>query len=223
MFKRKLTIGDIFLILVNLVPLYGVWFGGWDAGRVFLVYCLETVIIGVINVLKMATVTLFVKRRELWNNNGIQSSQSGWFFILFFIMHYGFFVFVQTQLFFAVSGIGENASIFGKYKAIPQLLGNEGKLLLLIFIAYYTLQTAFSFFQSGEYKSISLTRLMFQPYMRIVVQQLVVILGSIFLGFGAGKIFILVMVMVKIFFELYINFDRILNSAERMNRKKDGI
>lgn len=220
MFKRKLTIPEILLILVNLVPLYGVWFEQWDARMVFLVYCLETVIIGILNVLKMAAVTILVRPKEDWNNNGRHSLQSGWFFILFFILHYGFFVFVQTQLFFGVSGLMKGISLFGTYARIPALLGNEGKILLGIFIAYYTLQTLFSFFQSGEYKRISLARLMFQPYLRIFVQQIVVIVGSLFLSFGADKIFILVFVLIKILIELFVKFDRYLDIMEKKNAGK---
>ena len=64
MFKRKFTAGDYLLIIVNLIPLYGVWFEDWNASQIFLVYCLETVIIGIINVLKMACVTLFVRKKD---------------------------------------------------------------------------------------------------------------------------------------------------------------
>lgn len=221
MFKRKLTIGDFFLILVNLVPLYGVWFEDWNASQVFLVYCFETVIIGVINVLKMACVTIFVRPKDVWENGGTTSMQSGWFFIFFFIAHYGFFVLVQTQMFFGVSGIGGDASFFGKYARVPALLGDNGKLLLLIFITYYTLQNIFGFFVNGAYKTISLGRLMFEPYMRIFVQQVVVILGSIFLSFGAGKVFILIFIVVKIFFELFVNFGRFLAIAEKKQQLKN--
>jgi len=221
MFKRELTISDFFLILVNLVPLYGVWFEGWNATEVFLVYCLETVIIGVINVIKMACVTIFVRPKDVWENGGATSMQSGWLFIFFFIAHYGFFVLVQTQIFFGVSGIGDDASFFGKYARVPALLGDNGKLMLLIFITYYTLQTIFAFFLSGNYKTISMGRLLFEPYMRIFVQQFVVILGSIFLSFGAGKIFILVFVIAKIFFELFINFNRFLALAEKKQQLKN--
>ena len=66
MFKRKLTIPDFFLILVNLIPLIGVWFNEWNAKQIFLVYCMETVIIGLINVIKMAIVTLFVKKKDVF-------------------------------------------------------------------------------------------------------------------------------------------------------------
>lgn len=221
MFKRELTISDFFLILVNLVPLYGVWFEGWSATEVFLVYCLETVIIGVINVLKMACVTIFVRSKDVWENGGATSMQSGWLFIFFFIAHYGFFVLVQTQIFFGVTGIGGDASFFGKYALVPALLGDNGKLLLLIFITYYTLQNIFSFFLNGTYKTISLGRLMFEPYMRIFVQQVVVIVGSIFLSFGAGKVFILIFIVVKIFFELFVNFGRFLDIAERKAKQKN--
>lgn len=221
MFKRELTAGDYGLIIVNLIPLYGVWFEGWNAAQVFLVYCLETVIIGLINVLKMACVTIFVRKKDVWENGGATTMQSGWFFIFFFIIHYGFFVFVQTQIFFNVSGLIPGNSFLMNYKKIPALLDDNGKLMLLIFVAYYTLQNIFEFLISGNYKTMSLGRLMFEPYMRIFVQQFVVILGSIFLSFGAGKVFILVFVIAKIFFELFVNFNRWLVIAEKKQQLKN--
>jgi Family of unknown function (DUF6498) len=218
MFKRRLTIEDFFLIAVNLIPLFGVWFYNWDARHVFLVYCMETVIIGVINVIKMACVTILVRNKDVWENNGGSSMQSGWFFIFFFIIHYGFFVFVQTQLFFGVTRMIPDGSLLLKYSKIPELLGADGRLLLLLFIAYYTMQSVFGFFSSGTYKTVSMGRLMFEPYMRIFVQQFVVILGGIFLGFGAGKVFILIFVIAKIFFELFINFSRILAIIDKRSK-----
>ena len=214
MFKRRLSASDIFLIIVNLVPLYGVWFENWNAVQVFLVYCLETIIIGVFNILKMASITLFVRPKDIWEYNGSKTIISGWFFILFFIIHYGFFVFLQTQLFFVVSGLVKAESIFGSYQQISSLLGQDGKLLLLIFITYYTTQYLFDFVNNGQYKKVSLSRLMFQPYIRIFVQQMIVIAGSIFLRFGAGKIFILIVVAVKIFFEVFLNYEIIMKVKE---------
>jgi hypothetical protein len=221
MIKRKLSAGEWLLILVNLIPLYCVWFEGWSASEIFLVYCLETVIIGIINVLKMAFVTIFVKKSDEWQSGSRSSRQSGWFFIFFFIVHYGFFVFVQTQIFFSVSNLIPNGSFLVNYAKIPELLGDNGKLMLLIFVAYYTLQHFFDFFASGTFKTISMGRLMFEPYVRIFVQQFVVILGSIFLSFAAGKIFMLVFVAIKIYFELFINFNRILAIAEKRQLQKN--
>lgn len=126
MFKRRLTIDDYLLIVVNLIPLFGVWFYNWDARHVFLVYCMETVIIGLINVIKMACVTLFVRKADVWENKGSSTMQSGWFFIIFFILHYGIFVFVQTQIFFGASNMLPNGSLFMRYTKIPELLGRDG-------------------------------------------------------------------------------------------------
>lgn len=220
MFKKKLFTSDYLLIIVNLIPLYGVWLEGWNASQVFLVYCLETVIIGIVNVLKMACVTIFVRKKDTWQNGGISTMLSGWFFIFFFIVHYGFFVFVQTQIFFSVSGLVPGGFFLTSYAKIPALLDDNGRLMLLIFVAYYTLQNIFDFFLSGSYKTISLGRLMFEPYIRIFVQQFVVILGSMFLSFGAGKIFILIFIIVKIFFELSVNFNRLLAIDEKRERLK---
>lgn len=218
MLKHQLTTSDFLLILVNMIPVYGVWFEGWNASQIFLVYCMETIIIGILNVMKMAFITIFIKHKEEWENNDTTTLQSGWLFIFFFIFHYGLFVFVQTQIFFGVSGLIKNDSLLGSYASIPNALGNDGKLLLLIFITYYTVQNFRDFILSGEYKTISLGTLMFQPYGRILIQQFVVIAGSMFLAFGAGKIFILILATVKMFFEIYFNFNSILAMAEKKGK-----
>ena len=220
MLKLKLTPTKLLLILLNLVPLYGVWFLGWNAIQIFLVYALETVTIGAVNVLKMAIVTIFVKPKDTWENGASKTSQSGWFFIFFFIIHYGFFVFVQTQIFFGVSGIIRDGTMLGNYALVPEALGYDGRLLFFIFIAYHLLQTYLGFIRTGEYKSISMGRLMFQPYIRIFVQQFVVILGSMFLSFGGGKIFILIYVAVLIFFEVFLDLGRLKAVAERKNIRR---
>ena len=217
---RKPTPSDYMLILANLIPVYGVWFEGWNAAHIFLVFCLETIIIGIFNVVKMGAVVAFVKQDNIGGSNGGMTIFSSLFLIIFFIFHYGFFVFVQTQIFFGVSGLFKNTSFFNSYLAIPKVLGNDGLLVLLIFITYYTLQTLYSFFLTGAYKTISMGKLMFQPYGRIFIQQFVVIIGSMFLMLGFNKFFIMILVFVKISFELFINFDKLLDKAEADSKKK---
>jgi hypothetical protein len=220
MFKRKLTISEFLLVAVNLIPLYAVWFQGWDAAKIFLVYCLETVLIGIFNVIKMAAVTIFIKPRDDWKSNGRTSKVYGLYFILFFIVHYGLFVFVQTSFFFGLSGLFHGNTYLDTIKNIPQILGNEGQLMLLIFVAFYMLQTVTDFFANGQYRTIHMGKLMFQPYGRIFIQQFVVIIGSIFLGLGAGKIFMLIFVLVKIYFEIFINFEAMLKK-QNINQIKE--
>jgi hypothetical protein len=200
--------------------LYGVWFEGWDPKQMFLVYCLETIIIGGYNVVKMIIVT-FSKKKDVWENlGGGKSLVSGWFFILFFIVHYGFFVFVQTAIFAGASGLSTGGS-FGPLTFISRIffyLNIDAKTVLYIFIAMYGFRMFFDFILNGKYRETSMGVLMFQPYIRIFIQQIVVILGSIFLSFGAGKVFMLIFVCIKIFAEVFMNYDAYLEKAGRVQK-----
>ena len=55
--------------------------------------------------------------------------------------------------------------------------------------------------------------LMFQPYGRIFIQQFTVLLGSIFLSLGGGKIFIMIFAFIKIIFEIFINYESLLKKG----------
>ena len=223
MFKKNLTLSDYFLIAANLLPVVGVWAWGWDPKEMFLVYCLETIIIGIFNLARMAIVTL-VKKTDNWENNGKVTRQSGLFFMLFFLVHYGIFVGVQMGIFFGVSGIGKEAGIttFNFFYKWPQLLHNDSLIVLGIFVFCYCYKMIIEFVLSGEYRSTSLMRLMFQPYGRIFVQQFTVIVGSMFLTFGAGKIFILVFAAVRIFFELFTGGENFLTKRMKQMERESG-
>lgn len=212
-FKRKLTRGDIFLITANLVPVVGVWFFGWSAIDAFIVYALETLIVGILTLLKMAVITL-VRKKDTWYNQGTSSQVSGLFFMAFFTLHFGLFAAIQTSIFsetanIVPSGKGLLYFFFHWYSYV-----NQDILIMLggLVISYFA-RSFIPFILTGEYKTISMMKVMFQPYGRIFIQQFTVILGSMFLSFGFGKGFILVFAAAKIFFEVYISFDNILNKA----------
>lgn len=216
MFKRKLTKGDLFLIVMNLVPLFGVWFKGWDPKQMFLIYCLETVIIGFYNIIKMAIITLD-RKKDVWQNGNSVMMVTGWFFIFFFIIHYGFFVCIQMSIFGAVSGFFSEGPLgfFGFITHINKFLNDDTKLVLYGFFIVYGIRMVMDFVVTGAYHHTSLGVQMFQPYLRIFIQQFVVILGAMFLQFGAGKFFMIIFVGIKICFELMLNFDKILAKAAR--------
>ena len=215
--KKKLTQSDWSLLVANLLPVVGVWFFDWSAHEVFLVYCLETIIIGFFALLKMLITGLIKKNDEWQTTGGSTIKQPFWFFMFFFLIHYGFFVAVQMGIFFSVSGIGDQNGItisnfFSKW---PSLLTNDAYIMLGVFIVSYCFRFISDFILSGDYKTSSLGYLMFQPYGRIFVQQVTVILGSMLLSFGAGKIFILVFAIIKIFFEVFIDFDLLIKKAAK--------
>lgn len=215
--KRRLTYTDILLILVNLVPVSGVWFNRWNAGEVFIIYCLESVIAGIYNVLMML-VTTYIKKKDVWQNGNYQGMVSGYWFIVFFVVHYGFFVWVQMGIFLDVSGYKDHA--FG-FTSVADFLFHlrcniapAVQWVLLLFIISYGLVVVKNFILTGVYKTASLGTLMFAPYARIFIQQFCVILGSFFLQFGGGAIFILIFAIVKTFFEIILDYQKILNISQ---------
>ena len=218
--RKQLTTSDYLLIVANLVPVYGVIFLGWSAQSVFLVYCVETIIIGVFTLLRLL-ITGIVKKLDTWNNNGAVSQMPAWVFMLFFLLHYGLFVAVQMSLFFAVTGIGkeDGLGILGFLFKWPELLSEESLIMLASFMVSYANKQITEFILTGEYRTAPMAYLMFQPYPRIFIQQVTVLLGGIFLMFGGGVIFIIIFAVVRIFFEMYVDFDRLLQmSVNRLKR-----
>src|SRR5688572_15520324 len=130
MFKRKLTQSDYFLIAANLLPVIGCLFWGWSPKEVFMIYCLETVIIGFFNLVKMGIVTT-VRKSDLWYTQGKAAPTHGIVFMLFFLVHYGLFVAIQTGLFIQVSGMGKDSrGFFDFFLHWPQYIGTDGYILL---------------------------------------------------------------------------------------------
>jgi Family of unknown function (DUF6498) len=221
-FNRNITQGDIFLIIANLVPVFGVWFLNWSAVEAFIVYALETLMIGVLTVLKMLIVTFF-KKKDTWHNQGKSTQVSGLFFIFFFIMHFGIFALVQSTIFAQTAGItppgkGMMHFFFHWYEYINKDIG----IMLMSLGVGHLARNFIPFVATGEYKTISMMNLMFQPYGRIFIQQFTVILGSMFLSFGLGKAFILIFVLAKIFFDVFVNFEDAINKSMAKVEKDSG-
>jgi hypothetical protein len=222
--KIQLSYTDIFLILVNLVPLWGVWFRYWNPKEVFLVYCLESVIVGAYNVL-MLWLTTLVKKKDLWENGNASTMVSGYLFIFFFIAHYGFFLFLQVGMFLSIAHIGNLGftDFFTFIFHVRTYLSEETEQLLLLFIAINGIIVLKDFVMPGLYKTASLGTLMFAPYARVFVQQFCVIIGGFLLTFNMGKIFILVFVLVKIFFEIVINYQKLIEDSVNKSSEKQPV
>lgn len=219
LFQKKLSRNDWIIILANLLPVYGVWFMGWSAVEVFIVYAMETLILGILTVFKLLMATL-AQGVNTWYNNGAQSTVSGLFFIVFFVMHYGIFTLVQTSIFAGVSRIipiGKSPEYF--FFHFWEFINQDIGIMLLIFVLSYLLRDLLPFLIRKEYLHTPMLMLMFQPYGRIIIQQFTVILGSMFLTFKLGAVFVLVFALVKIVAEVYFPlnnlFAKAMESAEK--------
>src|SRR5688572_8071058 len=183
--KRKLNTADWILILANLFPVYGVLFQGWNTKEVFLVYSLETVIIGLFTLLKLIIATI-LRKKDWWYNQDTKKLVHGIVFILLFLLHYGLFVIVQITLFLNFTSINTqvHSNIFELVFQPFRFLATDSWLMLSVFLFGYGFENMSAFILDNEYCTKPFMRIMFEPYMRIFVQQFIVLLGGIIVGFG---------------------------------------
>lgn len=218
------------LILANLVPLVGVLFLGWDGKGIIVIYILETIMIGLINALKMLTVYYINGTRNEPANPG--GNVKGFAIIPFFLFHYNFFIFVQSVLFFAFSSMWEPISKgpapFDLISQFSLYINQETAWALgsLLFanITYFVND----FILNDKYKTQTLTGLMFAPYKRIFLQQFLVILGGFIFMLTGGISFVMgLFVVLKIIADYvtanYAKSPIVKNWVEKkMMKDKDG-
>lgn len=195
--KITLDRGAVSVILWNLTPLIGCLFFGWQPISIFICYALETIVIGLFNVLKLVVVY----------NKGLppkptETGVSGLGIIPFFLVHYFFFVFVQLGVFFGISG-----SLFmAPFKAITDFMDTRSTFIALaIYIANCAALFVNDFIATGVYKRRTMAEQMFEPYLRIIIQQFVVILGSmVFQVTGSGWPVLIIFIGIKMYLDLLV-------------------
>ncbi|MEX1277867.1 MAG: DUF6498-containing protein, partial [Chloroflexota bacterium] len=172
------------LVLFNLVPLGGVLWLGWDLLLILALYWVENGVVGVINILKIlraeGTAPLLG-----WTVNGRPiSERSPRAVAAFFSFHYGLFWIVHGVFVFTlIPALASDPSI-GPNGTIPAPL--TGPNLDLGVLALGTIGLSIShgvsfwtnYLGRGEYKTLSPAQVMTQPYGRLVIMHLTILLGA---------------------------------------------
>jgi hypothetical protein len=185
-----LAISIVSLILVNLLPLAGVLFLGWQLFSVMFLYWSESAIIGFFNIFKMmqaegqtrVNIELNDKPIERWSRPGV---------IGFFILHYSIFMVVHLMFIFA---------LFKPARINPQQIA----LVFVFLFVSHGLSYLYNFIGKKEYQRISLSQLFVQPYGRIVLMHLTILGGGFAVkSLGEPLIALVIMIIIKIIIDLY--------------------
>jgi len=156
------------LVAANLVPLWGVLFGGWSVLTIMVLFWVENLVIGGFNVLKMLTV-------RVPGPVGIAAKA---FMVPFFTVHYGVFCLVHGVFVFLIFG----GSMFGGHAAQP--FADAPAIVRPLFIPILALITSHgvsfytNFLRGGEWLRTPLPSLMGQPYGRVVILHVTILLGA---------------------------------------------
>lgn len=172
-----LDLPQLALLLANLLPVFGVWHLGWDAGSVVVLYWAENLIVGGYTVLK-----LLVAGRE-----------RALFPALFFCLHYGGFCAVHGLFVLKLTGFSALPEVQATSWPFPLLLVEKFLALsrqvlaaappeflraCLALVISHGASFLLLFIGQQEYRNKTANLLMKEPYKRIAVLQITVIGGG---------------------------------------------
>ncbi|MAZ73443.1 MAG: hypothetical protein CMC70_09890 [Flavobacteriaceae bacterium] len=164
-------------------------------------YFFETIIIGVIHLVKLFLVLKHGKKDT--RNAG---AFSGYGMLLFFLFHYGMFVCIQLIFVFSfftgtIEGIKSGFALLHNFEVLLKSDGMGfmlGSLVLTNLGYFYT-----NFWVTYKYKDYAPSELFFKPYVRIFIQQFAVILSGFFFvilnaGFAAAVLLLVFRLLVDL-------------------------
>jgi len=198
----------IVLILTNLVSVFGVIFMDWDAFLVVFLFWTENVIIGFFNILKMA-----VAPPDATGKWGPKYK-----IIPFFCVHYGMFTLVHGFIVFAIFGsVFENDDLFAGISATYHSLINPafGWAVLALAVSH-TISFFVNYIGKGEFKKTSLGQLMVQPYARVIILHITVLIGGfLVMLLGSPVVGLILLIALKTYVDIlsHVRQHHIFNPA----------
>ena len=195
--NATIIVNALFLIMLLL-------FGFADPMAIVFAYVFETVIIGLLHIIKLFYVA---------SHNKPNQNDSKWLnFIVtpFFLVHYGFFVVIQTIFIYTAFAINDDrfstSLSFSNYLEIFKL---NGFYIVAAFIIFSHLYTFFmSFLKLEKYKNKDFNMYFIKPYIRIFIQQFLAIVPMFFLIYTnrVGTIAAIFLIIMRTSLDTYFNY-----------------
>lgn len=186
-------ISGTFVILSGIFPILGVIYFGWNIQTILFLYWFENIIVGFWNILKMRRAELPIANKDFVTPNDREYSirEKNMMIIVAFVFHFGIFTLAH--------GIFLKSAFLKNFDLTTTLI----PAILATFVSY-GFDYYSNYIKKKEYKLVSSDELMKEPYVRIVVIHLTIILGSFFIiRVGVTNIWpLIVLVLLKIIIDL---------------------
>jgi hypothetical protein len=183
------------LILVNLFPIFGVFYWGWQVFPVLFLFWSENLIIGFYTIMRILSS----------QPKNILAWISKLFMVPFFIFHYGMFTFVHGLFVVTLFGGKDIGSSSFPDPEIFLRVAREYHLLPAMAALFLSHGYSFlnNFIRKGEYLIRSSRQIMGQPYSRIVLMHLTLIFGGFLIMLLGSSLFaLLLFILLKIILDL---------------------
>jgi hypothetical protein len=200
----------ILLIIANLIPLYGVFFLDWDVFPILLLFWMENVVVGIFNVFKMLVAS--PASGKSWAAKVVM--------IPFFCFHYGIFTAVHGIFVFIIfGGYLELGANFPEGNVLFQSIKDfQLGWVFLALIFSHAFSYIFNYIGKGEYKQADLKELMEQPYSRVVLLHVTILIGGFLIMQLGSPVFAL---LVLIFLKTFIDVQAHLREHKKYQTRKE--
>ena len=200
---------SLVLILANLIPVIGVLLYEWNVLSILLLYWTESVIIGVLNVARMAVSdsgnvlqgVLALADRPIPDEVRDNMPQIGgsvlkYILIPFFVVHYGMFCYGHLM---AVVGIfGDGGISLRASTSLFEYWQPTFWIAVVAVFASHLYSFMANFIGEGEYKRANLMLLMHRPYGRIIAMHVAIVLGAgLVMWLGSPLPMLLILILIK--------------------------
>ena len=200
---------SLVLILANLIPVIGVLLYEWNVLSILLLYWTESVIIGVLNVARMAVSdsgnvlqgVLALADRPIPDEVRANMPQIGgsvlkYILIPFFVVHYGMFCYGHLM---AVVGIfGDGGISLRASTSLFEYWQPTFWIAVVAVFASHLYSFMANFIGEGEYKRANLMLLMHRPYGRIIAMHVAIVLGAgLVMWLGSPLPMLLILILIK--------------------------
>ena len=185
----------IFLVLANLLPLAGVLFLEWSVFLVMMLFWLENIIVGLLNIPRILFATGDEDVRK-------QKFSGRLFAAVFFTVHYGIFTTVHGMFVFSLFGEDQYGEL--TIQLVWQIIQSQ-QLYWAVAALFFShlLSLVMNYFLGGEYQQARVKDMMKQPYDRIVLLHLGILSGGIVIDMLALPIAgLLALLVLKIIFDV---------------------
>jgi hypothetical protein len=183
------------LVLANLVPLYGVFLLRWPVFPILLLFWMENVVVGVFNVFKMLAAS--PAEPVTWLAKLVT--------VPFFCVHYGMFTLVHGIFVFVLfGGYGTAGSSFPDETALMQdIAGYRIGWAFLALLLSHVVSFVVNYLGKGEYRRAALRDLMGQPYNRVVLLHITILVGGfVAMSLGSPTFALLILILLKTFVDV---------------------
>lgn len=178
-----------FLVAANFLPLLGVLLWDWDVFLLLLLFWFENVVIGLFGIARIIV------------SGAHHQFRGGMFLPLFFLVHYGGFMFGHFMVLFAFYSEGEKATGVSVVPAdyLDIMLQNLNWVALVALLISHGWSFAENFLGQREYDHLTVGEAMAMPYKRMIITHVALIIGGFFLiNQGQPVVGLAILVLLKI-------------------------